>query len=330
MVKKDDKKKNAIRQNQTEKYYSKHGKVSNVNIPKFLKDGLPVVLLAGVIGVASFATSFDNEPDYDDYGLTTSKIVDDISDETTLDDIIEMEDSHIIQNIDELEQIVDLSDKLSALELTKYTKGLNEYHLNTNFSLDEVNILIDEFKEKVKNTKVQNNVLSNEDRDFTKLALTLEAYQKSVDKELSNQSYQVLLDYAIPCIKSKVIDACGFDARDVDSVEIGGIKDDKRCFSFTDQETGKKYSLIIDNHSGERAHYQYLDKVLTSIDNWTEKVSLSDKEQGVYDQERNSEIKEGIKQLKTLTLLDCRVTNDSHIEVSTSLPDVRGKIKTMA
>ena len=259
---------------------------------------------------------------------------------TTLDNVIEMKDATAAADLDEVIEIVELSERLHDLDLDSVTKGLytlpqegihdNGYVLEIpeNYNIDDVNALIDRYEELRKNEKVKNGVLSQEDREFTQLALVLKGYEFSVNSTLSNDIYYELSNYGILCVKAKVLDACMFAPEEIDSMKIGS-GNSAYIISFDDTKTGKCYN--VEAYKGtDFSTAGYVYKTIDSIYNWqTTATAEKDDTCMFYNGERNKDIIEGLNLLKALTIMDCEITNKGHIRVTTPMSEVKDVAKSI-
>ena len=284
-----------------------------------------VLVSVGVSGTLVYLHIDNQTPNYT---VPATAIVRSVEDNTTFDETIQIVNSSAVTDLDYLSDVVGLSERLHELNLSKYVGGLTRYEIPEEFNVADVNAMIDEFEELSQNEKVKNGVLSGEDRDFTRLALTLESYERSVNGSLSNDAYRVLTNYGIPCVKEKVLDACGFDAQEVSDMKIGSAYNSAYVISFTDSGTDKTYTINAAK-SNPFSSTGYVYDVIGDIYTWQAKSNSQTDTGTSYDGERNKDILNGINTLKTLTLMDCEITNSGNIKVTTTMSEVRDKTKAL-
>lgn len=309
---------------------------------KVLSTGAVLVVL-GVGGVLVGLNITNQVPHFN---ISTKDVLTAKADTTTLDNVIEMKDATAAVDLDEVIEIVELSERLHNLNLDSVTEGLYTLNLRPSqegihdqekldnleipesYNIDEVNALIDQFEELGKHEKVKNGVLSQEDREYTRLALILKGYEFSVNNSLSNDIYYELSNYGILCVKAKVLDACMFAPEEIESMKIGS-GNSAYIISFDDTTTGKCYNVeAYKGSSFSTAGYVY--KTIDSIYNWqTEATAEKDNTCMLYNGDRNKDIIEGVNLLKTLTLMDCEITNKGQIKVTTPMSEVRDVAKSI-
>jgi len=313
---------------------------------------LTASILLLTIGVSGTLVGLNIDNNTPHFNVSSKQILTAKADTTTLDNVIEMKDVTAATDLDEVIEIVELSERLHSLDLATVTKGLytlefsssqegihdseeqivklksNILEMPESYNIDDVNALIDRYEELRKNKKVQNSVLSQEDREFTQLALILEAYERSVNASLSNDVYYDLSSYGILCVKAKVLDACVFAPEEIDNMKIGS-GNTAYVINFYDKTTGKCYSVEAYKGS-EFSTAGYVYKTIDSIYNWQTKITAEkDDTCTLYDGKRNKDIIEGVNMLKALTIMDCEVTNKGQIKVTTPMSEVRDYVKTI-
>lgn len=288
-------------------------------------------IIAGVVvvgvGVSGTLVYFNMDNKTPNFTVPAHQIVSSISDSTVFDEAIEIVNAEAIDELDSLGEIVELSERLHSLDLNKKIGNLAHYEMPSEFSVDDVNALIDQYQELAQQENVKNGVLSEEDREFTKLTLTLEAYERSVNGTLSNDAYQTLVNYGIPCVKSKVLDACGFAAGEISNMRIGA-GNNSYLITFNDTETDKEY-IIKAHDSNPFSSTGYVHDVIESIYDWQTKSANQTDTGTSYDGKRNDDIKKGINSLKTLTLMNCEIDKNGEIKVTSKMEEVREKVKTL-
>lgn len=297
-----------------------------------------VLLVAMGVGGTLVGLNIDNNTPH--FNVSTGQVLTAKADTTTLDNVIEMKDATAAIDLDEVIEIVELSERLHNLDLETITQGLytlpqegihdaeNVLEIPETYDIDEVNALIDQFEELGKHEKVKNGVLSQEDREYTKLALILRGYEFSVNNTLSNDIYYDLSNYGILCVKAKVLDACMFAPEEIDNMKIGSGST-AYIISFDDNQTGKCYNVEAYKGS-EFSTAGYVYKTIDSIYNWQTKATAEkDDTCYLYNGERNKDIIEGVDMLKALTVMDCEITNKGQIKVTTSMKEVRDYVKSI-
>lgn len=314
---------------------------SNNKLGKAITAGILLVTV-GVTGVLVGLNIDNNTPHFN---VSTGQVLAAKADTTTLDNVIEMKDATAAVDLDEVIKIVELSERLHNLNLDSVTEGL--YTLNfrpsqegvhdqdnrdnleipESYNVDEVNALIDQYEELGKHEKVQNGVLSQEDREYTRLALILKGYEFSVNNSLSNDAYHELANYGILCVKSKVLDACFFAPEEVNNMKIGSGAT-AYLITFDDTKTGKCYKVEAYKGSAFTSN-GYVYDTIDAIYNWQDKANSTEELGMAYDGERNKDIIEGVNMLKTLTVMDCEINNKGQIKVTTSMKEVRDYVKTI-
>ena len=308
---------------------------NNNKLGKVITTGFLLVAV-GVTGVLVGLNIDNNTPHFN---LSTGQVLAAKADTTTLDNVIEMKDATAADDLDEVVEIVELSERLHNLNLDTITEGLytlpqegihdqgNVLEIPTSYDIDEVNNLIDQFEELGKHEKVQNGVLSQEDREYTKLALVLKGYEFCVNNSLSNDAYHELANYGILCVKSKVLDACFFAPEEVSNMKIGSGSS-AYLITFDDTNTGKCYKVEAYKGSAFTSN-GYVYDTIDAIYNWQDKANSSEELGMTYNGERNKDIIEGVNMLKTLTVMDCEITNKGQIKVTTSMKEVRDYVKAI-
>ena len=308
---------------------------NNNKLGKVITTGFLLVAV-GVTGVLVGLNIDNNTPHFN---LSTGQVLAAKADTTTLDNVIEMKDATAAVDLDEVVEIVELSERLHNLNLDTITEGLytlpqegihdqgNVLEIPTSYDIDEVNNLIDQFEELGKHEKVQNGVLSQEDREYTKLALVLKGYEFCVNNSLSNDAYHELANYGILCVKSKVLDACFFAPEEVSNMKIGSGSS-AYLITFDDTNTGKCYKVEAYKGSAFTSN-GYVYDTIDAIYNWQDKANSSEELGMTYNGERNKDIIEGVNMLKTLTVMDCEITNKGQIKVTTSMKEVRDYVKAI-
>lgn len=289
-------------------------------LKKVIATGLVLVTI-GVGGTLLYLNIDNQTPKFTQ---TTTTIVNSVESASVIDDIIADE---TIADLDELAVKVDLSEQLHDLNLEQYIGGLDKLEMPESYTIEGVSTMIDTFNTLLENEKVKNGVLSKEDREFTKLALTLEAYERAVNGSLTNDAYKTLVNYGIPVVKGKVLDACGFEASEVSNLKIGsGAK--SYVITFDDPTTGKTYNVEAAKGNAFTSK-GYVSEVIGDIYDWQSKSSKAQDTGTSYDGERNKDILEGINTLKAITLMDCTITNNGKVEVTSSMKEVRAKEKAL-
>jgi len=284
-----------------------------------------VVVTVGVTGTIVGLRLDNNTPNFKH---TAAEIVQYVSDESVIDEVLEIVDSNAVADLDTLAEKVELSERLHELNLEKYIGDLDKLEMPETYSVEEVNEMIDEIEELCENEKVKNGVLCEESREFTQLALNLEAYERAVNGSLSNLAYQELIDYAMPCVKAKVLDACGFDASEVNYTKIGKAPK-SYVITFDDPKTGQNYSLNV--YSGNSLTSKgYAHTVIEQIYSWQSKTNKAEDTGTSYDGDRNDDILDGINSLKAFTLMDCEITEKGDFKVTTKMSEVRAKEKALS
>lgn len=308
---------------------------NNNKLGKVITTGFLLVAV-GFTGVLVGLNIDNNTPHFN---LSTGQVLAAKADTTTLDNVIEMKDATAAVDLDEVVEIVELSERLHNLNLDTITEGLytlpqegihdqgNVLEIPTSYDIDEVNNLIDQFEELGKHEKVQNGVLSQEDREYTKLALVLKGYEFCVNNSLSNDAYHELANYGILCVKSKVLDACFFAPEEVSNMKIGSGSS-AYLITFDDTNTGKCYKVEAYKGSAFTSN-GYVYDTIDAIYNWQGKANSSEELGMTYNGERNKDIIEGVNMLKTLTVMDCEITNKGQIKVTTSMKEVRDYVKAI-
>ena len=308
---------------------------NNNKLGKVITTGFLLVAV-GFTGVLVGLNIDNNTPHFN---LSTGQVLAAKADTTTLDNVIEMKDATAAVDLDEVVEIVELSERLHNLNLDTITEGLytlpqegihdqgNVLEIPTSYDIDEVNNLIDQFEELGKHEKVQNGVLSQEDREYTKLALVLKGYEFCVNNSLSNDAYHELANYGILCVKSKVLDACFFAPEEVSNMKIGSGSS-AYLITFDDTNTGKCYKVEAYKGSAFTSN-GYVYDTIDAIYNWQGKANSSEELGMAYNGERNKDIIEGVNMLKTLTVMDCEITNKGQIKVTTSMKEVRDYVKAI-
>ena len=305
-----------VETNEVETKTVKNLKVSN-KMKGILITGLTLVVLT--TGILGFKYATNRTPDIN---ISTGEVITMVSENSVVDEVIGQ------TTIDELDQVsakVELSERLHNLNLQKYIGDLVKLDVPETYSVDNVNAMIDSFEVLAENNKVKNEVLSKESREFTELALLLEAYERCVNGSLSNDAYKALVAYAIPEVKAEVADACGFDASDVAHMKIGA-GEKSYVITFTDPKTGKEYNVKAAK-SNPFSSTGYVYDVIDSIYNWQDSSKKANDTGNTYDAERNNDIKKGVDMLKTLTIMDCEITDKGVIKTTTPMSTVKDKVK---
>lgn len=289
-----------------------------------LKKAITTGIVLVAIGVSGTLVYLNVDNQTPNFTQSATTIVNSVESASVIDDVIS---EATIADLDELSAKVELSEKLHNLELENYIGGLAKLEMPESYTVEEVTDMIEVFNALREEEKVKNGVLSSEDRKFTQLALTLEAYERKVNGSLTNDAYKTLVNYGIPAVKSKVLDACGFDASEVSSLRIGsGNK--AYVVTFNDPKTGKEYNVEAEKGNNFTSK-GYVSEVISQIYDWQTKAQQAQDTGTSYDGRRNEDILEGINSLKALTLMDCTITNKGKIEVTSTMSEVKAKEKAL-
>jgi len=242
-------------------------------------------------------------------------------DKSCVNDVLSIMNSDAAEKLDLLEEIVIVSETLHDLNLEKYISGLAKSTAPTQYSIEEVKDLIDHFNDLLSSREAKGNILSYKLRELTDVALVLEGYERAINGSLNNKLYKILVDYGNPLVKAKLLDACGFPAEEVSSVRIS-----KGEFMFTDDSTGKVYTVPVEKSSvlGLKG---YVNKVMTSLSRWNQASSKANNTGDTYDGERNAELIAGCNMLKAFTLMDCYLDDNGKFAPASSMSEVKSKIR---
>lgn len=296
----------------------KNLKVSN-KMKGIVITGLTLVVIT--TGILGFKYVTNQTPNID---LSTKEVITLVSENSVADEVIS---SETISSLDEVSAKVELSERLHNLNLEQHIGGLVKLDMPETYNVDEVNEMIDVFEELYENDKVRNEVLSKESREFTELALRLEAYERCVNGSLSNDAYKDLVAYAIPEVKAEVADACGFVADEVSNMKIGA-GENSYVITFTDPNTGKAYNVKA-ARSNPFTSTGYIYDVIDNIYTWQANSTKANDTGTTYDEARNNDLKNGVAMLKTLTLMEHEITNKGVIKTTTTISEVKDKVKSL-
>lgn len=222
-------------------------KVSNLVIKKRL---LAYLIVIGMIGGAA-ATFFQikkNTPKTFN-NITASDTLDKLKEHTMLDEVLEslnaeeLEEKISIESIDRIETLINLSERLNNLKLDEYTEGLVDIELSKDYTLEEIETIIEEFEKSSANID-DPNTLNSQSRALIDDALLLEACGRAIEYELYYESYDKLAVIAETILKTKIGEACELSAEETNSLVVEKDADGLVTGNYYFEDTnGKKYTL---------------------------------------------------------------------------------------
>lgn len=279
------------------------------------------ILTAGVIffsGV-SLLNKVNSKKRVPTVDVETTSLVNIIKNISSLDDVLANTDACADSNIDWLDDLVKLSNRLHQLDLKKRSAGLDKYANPYEFDINVIAAFADEFEELLANPNITKGILNPEYMRYNVLVSILESSERAVNISLNNSVYDILANYGEALIKSKVLDAYELDYKDVDNIRIGK-KDEKTgnySIYFVNKKTLKEKTVLVENSNISPMNYLY--NTLENINKWREKARLDEEPQEEYISSKNKEINESINMLKLLTLVECQIKNGDRIAVTTKM-----------
>lgn len=299
---------------------------------KVLLGGAAGLTLVGSIivgGTLVYRDITNNVPNFD---ATTQEIVQFVSNESTIDEILASQGVTLTTStgseevitpdeaLDELAVDLQLSEEIHGLNLEQYTGGLVHKPQPETYDRAATIALLEQFYE----LKDNSGSLSQEDRLFTRVCLELEANGKALNASLSQDAYAVLNNYAVCAVKANVLDCCGFDATEATHVSISRDSETgEMSVRFMDPDTGKTYTVSARDESRFNSK-GFIDTVFKSMSRWEEQAGNNDNSGNVYNADRNRELLEGINEVKALTMMHSEIKGDK-IVITTKMSDVKEK-----
>lgn len=286
-----------------------------------------IVLVTTILGVsiASYGVLQSNLPTAWSSDTTTS-VVQMYSGITILDETVESYNNangvDLLQRIDNIEEIIDLSEELHDLDLAKIVNGLEVPEVTDyNFSIEEVKKRIEELKD-YQRRGINGTTLSNESEAYLRSAIQLYQDEQRVNYSIQGSCYNYVFQLGLRTIKSKVADACDFDPSSIDNMILTRNSKGDNIILYTG-ETGNQYTLHFEKHA--------LD-ILTSgnfVSDYAEDLftwqGLSLVPSTNYDGGKNEGLKNAIDTTKTLIGCDCTITPDNELRLDGSVAVYRIK-----
>ena len=253
----------------------------------------------------------------------TSEVLTIVGNKSRINDVLKVTDTNVAEKLDLLEETVTLSETLHDLHLEKYVSGAGRIEAPhpEEYTIRDVKKTIAYFNQLLDSREAKGNILSYKLREITDVALVLEAYERSINGVLNNKLYKILVDYGTPLVKAKLLDACEFPAE-----EVLGVRINKGEFTFTDDSTGKVYTVPVEKGSAFGVK-GYAYKVLRSIGEWNLASSKANNTGDSYDGERNENLLNGCHMLKAFTLMDCYLDEHGKFAPASSMFEVKSKIR---
>ena len=253
----------------------------------------------------------------------TSEVLVIVGNKSCVNDVLDITNSTVAEKLDLLEETVTLSETLHDLHLEKYVSGLGrvEAPQPEEYTIRDVKKTIAYFNQLLDSREAKGNILSYKLREITDVALALEAYERSINGMLNNKLYKILVDYGTPLVKAKLLDACGFPAE-----EVSGVRISKGEFTFTDDSTGKVYTVPVEKGSAFGVK-GYVHKLLNAIGKWNLASSKANNTGDSYDGERNENLLNGCNMLKAFTLMDCYLDEHGKFAPASSMFEVKSKVR---
>lgn len=251
----------------------------------------------------------------------TSEVLVIAKNKSCINEILNMCNNKAAGELDLLEEVVTLSETLHDLNLEKHISGLAKIETPVEYSLEEVKDTLAHFNSLLSSREAKGNILSYKLREVTDVALVLEGYERAINGTLNNSLYKILVDYGTSAVKAKLLDACGFPAEEVSNVKIS-----KGEFVFTDDKTGKIYTVPVEK-SGSFGVKGYAHKVLNSISKWNQLASKANNTGDTYDGKRNADLLDGCDMLKAFTLMDFYLDDNGKFAPASGMYDVKAAVK---
>lgn len=251
----------------------------------------------------------------------TSEVLEIVGNKSCINEVLDLAHSEAAEKLDVLEEVVKLSETLHDLNLEQYISGLEKPEVPQEYSFKEVNDVLAHFKKLLASREAKGNILSYKLRELTDVALVLEGYERAINGTLNNKLYKILVDYGTLAVKSKLLDACGFPAEEVSNIRIS-----KGEFTFTDDRTGKVYTVPVEKSGGPGVK-GYAHKVMSSISKWNQLSSKANNTGDTYDGERNADLVSGCDMLKAFTLMDFYLDDNGKFAPASGMLQVKAEVR---
>lgn len=263
---------------------------------------------------------------------TTTSVVHMYSGITVLDEAVESYNNangvDLLQKVDNIEEIINLSEELHDLDLAEIVNGLEVPEVTDyNFSIEEVKKGIEELKD-YQSRGINGTTLSNESEDYLRLALQLFLDEEEVNYRIQGSCYSDIFQLGLRTIKSKVADACDFDPSSIDNMKLTSDATGDYIIIYKG-ETGREYVLHFEDHaldfltSGNFVA-DYADDLFT----WQ---GVSFEPSTNYDEEKNKELRDAINTTKTFIGSECTITskNELRLRLPVAFHRIINKVKSL-
>lgn len=259
---------------------------------------------------------------------TTTSVVQMYSGITILDETVESYNNangvDLLQEIDNIEEIIDLSEELHDLDLAEIVNGLEVPEVTDyNFSVEEVKKRIEIFKD-YQSRGINGTTLSSESEDYLRLALQLCLDEKIVNNKIQGSCYNDIFQLGLRTIKTKVADACDFDPSSIDNMILTRNSKGDNIILYTG-ETGNEYTLHFEKHALDFfTSGNFVSDYAEDLFTWQ---GLSLVPSTNYDGEKNEGLRDAIDTTKTLIECKCTITSDN--ELGLAAPVAFYKVKSL-
>lgn len=271
------------------------------------------------VSIASYGVLQSELPEVWSHDTTTG-VVQLYSGRTVLDESVESYNStngvDLLQRIDDIEEVIDLSEELHDLDLEEIVNGLDiPSIIDYNFSIEEVEERIERLKE-YHRRGINGTNLSSESEDYLRLAIQLYQDEQRVNYSIQGTCYDDIFQLGLRVIKSKVADACDFGPSSIDNMTLTRNANGDNIILYTG-ETGREYTLHFERHA-----FDFLTSgnfVTDYVDNLFIWQSLSFEPSTNYDGEKNERLKNAINTTKTLIRSECTITSNNELRLDGSV-----------
>ena len=248
---------------------------------------------------------------------TTTSVVQMYSGITILDEAVESYNNangvDLLQRIDNIEEIIDLSEELHDLDLAEIVNGLEVPEVTDyNFSTEEVKKRIEELKD-YQRRWINGTTLSKESEDYLRLAMDLYRDEQRVNYSIQGPCYNDIFQLGLRTIKAKVANACDFGPSSIDNMILTRNSKGDNIILYTG-ETGNEYTLHFEKHALDfLTSGNFVSSYAENLFTWQ---GLSLEPSTNYDGEKNEGLKDAINTTKTLIECECTITRDNELKLA--------------
>jgi len=284
-------------------------KVNFQNLKKIIITGCVI----GVVGITGTIVALNNRSkNYRDVTLAT--ILQNVEDDSYIDELIQSYDPDIVQKIDELATLISLSERLNKLNI----KGDNDI-IDEPSSLDDIDVIkVNEMIEKYQilshDTRIQKKVLNAEYLEYLSLKSELGINEREINNYLRTTAQSDLINYAKFCISAKLLDVNGNIPMDFEQPNII-LKRGYHCYKI-------EY-IIFDNSELYKIQKGYIPADRYCLYDICDMINYGIIEEGTgtvsgYNKRYNKQLLSIINDLKRISNLDSTITKNNNIEINTS------------